>query len=160
PFGDLSGAGVAFKLAWAIAQKFSQAQKVSESFKNFLMESIALVALGTVADVVPLIGENRIFVRQGLRHLQATPTIGLKALLQAAELGDKVLDAGHIGFSLAPRLNAAGRLGQARLAIELLATSNHTRAVDLARYLNEQNEKRQTVERRIASQAKEMVEAM
>lgn len=160
PFPHLCGAGVAFKLAWAIAQKFSNAQKVSESYKNFLMESIALVALGTVADVVPLIGENRIFVRQGLKNLQATPTIGLKALIQAAELSDKELDAGHIGFTLAPRLNAAGRLGQARLAIELLATSNNTRAVDLARYLNDQNEKRQTVERRIASQAKEMVEAL
>jgi single-stranded-DNA-specific exonuclease len=160
PFPHLCGAGVAFKLAWAIAQKFSNAQKVSESFKTFLMESVALVALGTVADVVPLVGENRIFVRQGLKNLKAAPTIGLKALIQAAELTDKELDAGHIGFTLAPRLNAAGRLGQARLAIELLATSNNTRAVDLARYLNEQNEKRQTVERRIAAQAKEMVEAM
>lgn len=160
PFKELCGAGVAFKLAWAIAQKFSNAQKVSEQFKNFLVESVALVALGTVADVVPLTGENRIFVRQGLKNLQATPSIGIKALIQAAELGDKQLDAGHIGFTLAPRLNAAGRLGQARLAIELLATSNPTRAVDLARYLNEQNEKRQTVERRIAAQAKEMVESM
>lgn len=160
PFKDLCGAGVAFKLAWAIAQKFSNAQKVTDQFKNFLVESVALVALGTVADVVPLIGENRIFVRQGLKNLQATPSIGIKALIQAAELGDKQLDAGHIGFTLAPRLNAAGRLGQARLAIELLATSNTTRAVDLARYLNEQNEKRQTVERRIATQAKEMVESM
>lgn len=159
PFPHLCGAGVAFKLAWAIAQKFSQAQKVSEQFKNYLVECVALVALGTVADVVPLIGENRIFVTQGLKGLQSAPSIGLKALLQAAELGEKELNAGHIGFILAPRLNAAGRLGQARLAIELLATSNQTRAVDLARYLNEQNEKRQTVERRIASQAKEMVDA-
>lgn len=160
PFPHLCGAGVAFKLAWAIAQKFSNAQKVSDTFKNFLVESVALVALGTVADVVPLIGENRIFVRQGLKHLQSGPSIGLKALIAAAELTDKQLDAGHIGFTLAPRLNAAGRLGQARLAIELLATSNNTRAVDLARYLNDQNEKRQTVERRIAAQAKEMIEAM
>ncbi|MFT3879288.1 MAG: single-stranded-DNA-specific exonuclease RecJ [Gemmatales bacterium] len=160
PFKELCGAGVAFKLAWAIAQKFSNAQKVSENFKNFLVESIALVALGTVADVVPLIGENRIFVRQGLKSLQSAPSIGLKALIQAAELGEKELDAGHIGFTLAPRLNAAGRLGQARLAIELLATSHTTRAVDLARYLNDQNEKRQTVERRITSQAKELIEAM
>ena len=160
PFKDLCGAGVAFKLAWAIAQKFSNAQKVSEQFKNFLLESVALVALGTVADVVPLIGENRIFVRQGLKSLRAGPSIGLKALIEAAALGDKELDAGHIGFTLAPRLNAAGRLGQARLAIELLATANATRAVDLARYLNDQNEKRQTVERRIATQAKEMIEAM
>lgn len=159
PFPHLCGAGVAFKLAWAIAQKFSKAQKVSEQFKNYLVECVALVALGTVADVVPLIGENRIFVTQGLKSLQSAPSIGLKALLHASELSEKELNTGHIGFTLAPRLNAAGRLGQARLAIELLATANQTRAVDLARYLNEQNEKRQTVERRIASQAKEMVDA-
>lgn len=160
PFGELCGAGVAFKVAWALAQQFSQAKKVTEAFKTFLVESVALVAMGTVADVVPLVGENRIFVCQGLKGLQSGPSVGLKALILAANLGDKKLDAGDIGFTLAPRLNAAGRLGQARLAIELLATSNPIRAADLARYLNEQNEKRQTVERRIVSQAREIVEGM
>jgi single-stranded-DNA-specific exonuclease len=158
PFRELCGAGVAFKLAWAIAQKFSNAKKVSETFRNFLVECVALAALGTVADFVPLVGENRVFVRNGLKGLQKAPSIGMRALLQAAGLLEKTLDAGDIGFVLAPRLNAAGRLGQARLAIELLATDNTIRAVDLARYLNEQNEKRQTVERRIFSQAKEMVD--
>jgi single-stranded-DNA-specific exonuclease len=160
PFPHLCGAGVAFKLAWAIAQKFSNAKKVSDQFRQFLVESVALVALGTVADVVPLVGENRVFVRQGLKGLRQGPSIGLKALVAAAGLEDKPLDAGDIGFTLAPRLNAAGRLGQARLAIELLATTNQIRAVDLARYLNEQNEKRQAVERRIVSQAKEMIESL
>jgi single-stranded-DNA-specific exonuclease len=159
PFQQLCGAGVAFKLAWAIAQQFSNAKKVTETFRNFLVECVTLAALGTVADFVPLVGENRIFVRQGLKGLMAAPSLGLQALLRAAGLEDKPLDAGDIGFGLAPRLNAAGRLGQARLAIELLATDNAIRAVDLARYLNEQNEKRQTVERRILSQAKEMIES-
>jgi single-stranded-DNA-specific exonuclease len=159
PFRDLCGAGVAFKLAWAICQQFSQAKKVSDHFKQFLLESVALVAMGTVADVVPLIDENRVFVRHGLKSLREAPTIGLRSLLQAANLVDKELDAGHIGYTLAPRINAAGRLGQARLAVELLATSSEQRAVDLARYLNEQNELRQKIEGRIFREARELAEA-
>src|SRR5262249_26230900 len=149
---------VAFKLAWAICQQFSQAKKVSDHFKQFLLESVALVALGTVADVVPLLDENRVFVRHGLKSLREGPTIGLKALLQAANLMDKELDAGHIGYTLAPRINAAGRLGQARLAVELLATSSEQRAADLARYLNEQNDLRQKIEGRILREARELAE--
>ncbi|HMP03482.1 MAG TPA: single-stranded-DNA-specific exonuclease RecJ [Gemmatales bacterium] len=160
PFPQLCGAGVAFKLAWALGQEFSQARKVSAAFRTFLLESVALVALGTVADVVPLWGENRIFVHHGLKSLATGPSIGLKALLEAAELSaQKDLDSEHIGFTLAPRLNAAGRLGSARLAIELLATQTPQRADDLARYLNAQNEQRQKVERQIFHAAKERVEA-
>ncbi len=161
PFPHLCGAGVAFKLAWAFCQQLSQARKVSEAFRAFLLESVALVALGTVADVVPLIDENRLFVWHGLRSLQEGPSIGLKALLDVTQLNSgKRLNAEHIGYTLAPRLNAAGRLGHARLAIELLGTPSAPRAVDLARYLNEQNERRQTVERRILASAREQVEAM
>lgn len=161
PFPHLCGAGVAFKVAWALGQQFSQARKVSESFRQFLLEAVALVALGTVADVVPLWGENRVFVRHGLRSLQAQPPVGLRALLAAAKLDQgQTLDAEHIGFNLAPRLNAAGRLGSARLAIELLATQTPQRAEDLARYLNAQNEQRQTVERRILNAAKDQIAAL
>lgn len=160
PFHDLCGAAVAFKLAWAICREFSQAKKVSELFQRFLLESMALVALGTVADVVPLLGENRIFVRHGLKSLAEGPSIGLKALLEASELGEgKPLNAGHIGFNLGPRINAAGRLGQGILAVELLATASEQRARDLARHLNEQNEIRQKLERSIYHQAKELVES-
>jgi single-stranded-DNA-specific exonuclease len=160
PFGSLCGAGVAFKLAWAICREFSQAKKVSDAFQKFLLESMALVALGTVADVVPLVDENRVFVRHGLKSLAEGPSLGLQALLAAAELGDgKVLNAGHIGFSLAPRLNAAGRLGQGILAVELLACTSEPRARDLARHLNEQNEVRQKIERSILHQARERIEA-
>lgn len=160
PFPQLCGAGVAFKLAWAICQQLSQARKVTDAFRAFLLESVALVALGTVADVVPLIDENRLFVWHGLRSLKEGPSVGLKALLEVTQLNSgKELNAEHIGYTLAPRLNAAGRLGHARLAIELLGTHSEQRAVDLARYLNEQNERRQTVERRILAAAKEQVEA-
>ena len=162
PFLGLCGAGVAFKLAWALAQQFSQARKVSEAFRSFLMESVALVALGTVADVVPILDENRLFVRFGLKSLKEAPSLGLKALLAACGLTDpdKKLEAEDIGFKLAPRLNAAGRLGTARLAIELLGTTSEARALDLARYLCEQNEQRQSVERKIYHAAKEQVEAL
>ena len=160
PFGELCGAGVAFKLAWAVCREFSQNRLVSEAFKQFLLESMALVALGTVADVVPLLDENRIFVRHGLQSLRAAPTVGMQALMEAAQLDpNRLLESADIAFTLAPRLNAAGRLGQARLAVELLATASPQRAADLARYLNNQNELRQQIERRIYNEAKEMIEA-
>jgi len=158
PFAGLAGAGVAFKLAWAIAQEFCQARKVSEAFRQFLLESMALVALGTIADVVPLVEENRIFVRHGLKSLRQAPSVGLKALLASAELAEgKELHAEDVGFRLAPRINAVGRLGQARLAVELLACASPQRAADLARYLATQNEARQKLERRILHQARELL---
>jgi single-stranded-DNA-specific exonuclease len=160
PFRDLCGAGVAFKLAWAICREFSQAQLVSAHFRDFLLESLGLVALGTVADVMPVVDENRVFVRHGLKCIKEAPSVGLRALLDSAGLtAEKNLDAEHIGFTLAPRLNAAGRLGQARLAVELLATTSPQRAADLARYLQGQNELRQRIERSILHQARELIEA-
>src|SRR5262249_52584903 len=96
-----------------------------------------------------------------LKSLQEGPTLGLKTLIEAAGLNEKKdLDAEHIGFTLAPRLNAAGRLGHARLAIELLGTDTPQPAKELAHYLNEQNTQRQTVERRIFSEARDLVERL
>src|SRR5262249_13336796 len=133
--------------------------KVSPRYREGLMDAVALVALGTVADVVPLQGENRVFVRHGLARLQQSPGEGLKALIQAAKLHEKqTLSAMDIGYSLAPRLNAAGRLGSARLAVELLTTTSPQRAADLARFLEEQNQQRQTVERSIWTEARAQAE--
>src|SRR5262249_23322928 len=116
-------------------------------------------ALGTVADVVPLHDENRILVRHGLARLKQQPSAGLKALIDASGLADKPdLRASDIGFRLAPRLNAVGRLGCARLVVDLLTTTALPRAVDLARYLEKQNSDRQTLERQMLRQAREMVE--
>lgn len=160
PFPELSGAGVAFKLAWALCREFDNSRRVSPAFQNFLLESMALVALGTVADVVPLLDENRIFVKHGLRSLREAPSLGLKALLEVTQLdAGQPLTAGHIGFQLAPRINAAGRLGQGILAVELLAAISEQRARDLALHLNQQNEIRQKIERAIYRQARERIES-
>jgi single-stranded-DNA-specific exonuclease len=160
PFGWLSGAAVALKLAWAVAQKGSGSTKVSPRFRDCLVEAVGLAALGVVADVVPLHDENRILVRHGLKQLRRTSLPGVKALCAAAGLERAdVLRAGDVGFKLAPRLNAAGRLGCARLVVDLLTTSQPEQALTLARYLEEQNGKRQALERRMVAEARDMVEA-
>jgi single-stranded-DNA-specific exonuclease len=158
PFGDLCGAGVAFKLAWAICQREGDGQKASPRMRDFLKSAVGLAAIGTVADVVPLVGENRILVKYGLESLVERRSVGLEALMKACSLSDKDnLQAEDIGFGIGPRINAAGRLGQARLAVELLTTDDAERAKALADYLEQLNKNRQTVERRILKQAKEMV---
>ena len=158
PFGCLSGSGVAFKLAWALCQKASGATKVTPQLREFLLDSVALAAMGMVADFVPLLDENRIFVRHGLSRLWQTKSPGLTALLQAAGLQERSrLLASDISFSLAPRLNAAGRLGCARLVVDLLTTNCTKRAGELARFLDTQNQERQQIERRILAEAREML---
>ena len=158
PFGGLSGSGVAFKLAWALCQKISGGQKVEARFREFLLDGVALASLGLIADVVPLHDENRIFVKHGLSRIRSAPTIGIKALVESAGLTpEQPLRAEDVAFKLAPRLNAAGRLGCARLVVELLTTANPQRAKDLAAYLDGQNKERQNLERMIVHQAKEMV---
>ena len=125
PFPDLCGAGVAFKLAWAVCQRLGDGKRASPAMREFLKSAVGLAAMGTVADVVPLVGENRIFVKHGLRVLHEMRMVGLGMLIKVAGLDSKPeLTAEDIGFGLAPRINAAGRLGQARLAVELLTTED------------------------------------
>ena len=160
PFAGLSGSGVALKLAWALCQRASGAKKVGPRMRDFLLQAVGLAALGTVADVVPLVDENRVLVRHGLASLAQQPTLGLATLMQITKLdGKRLLDSEDVAFTLAPRLNAAGRLGQPRLAIELLLTDRPARAEELARYIDDLNAKRQTLERSIqlaaAKQARE-----
>src|SRR5579883_207396 len=159
PFGYLSGSAVAFKLAWALAQRACGSAKVTPRFRDYLLESVALAALGVVADVVPLYDENRILVRHGLHRLRQTTLPGLRALCAAAGLAAGApLRAADIGYKLAPRLNAAGRLGCARLVVELLTTPRPEQAMQLARYLEEQNSQRQTLERRMVQEARKLIE--
>src|SRR5688500_2370790 len=140
PFGGLCGAGVALKLAWAICQRASQAKRVTEPLRNFLLSAVGLAAIGTVADVVPLLDENRILVRHGLNSLKAMPPLGLAALLDVMQRHeDAKLDSEELAFQIAPRLNAAGRFGQAQLAVELLTTDSPDRAHQLAEYIHELN---------------------
>jgi len=158
PFGDLCGAGVAFKLAWAICQRLGDGKKASPRMREYLIQAIGLAAIGTVADVVPLVGENRIIVKNGLAALSDRAPLGLQVLMKVSQIepGQK-LDSDSIGFALAPRINAAGRLGQARLAVELLTTDSPNRAMQLAEYVDQLNKERQSVERRIYKSAKEKV---
>jgi len=158
PFGDLSGSGVAFKLAWALCQRASGAEKVNPEFREFLQDTVALAALGMVADWVPLQDENRIIVKHGLARLRRTSSIGLKALIEGSHLGGKTeITSSDISFAIAPRLNAAGRLGCARLVVELLTTTCRERAHELMCFLDNQNSDRQKIERKILAQAHEMV---
>ncbi len=150
PFAGLSGSGVALKLAWAICQQASGAKRVGQRMRDFLVSAVGLAAMGTVADVVPLIDENRVLVRHGLVSIKSHPGLGLASLMQITELDSKpALDSEDIGFVLGPRLNAAGRLGQAQLAIELLTTDRPDRAEELARYIHGLNDSRQKLERSI-----------
>ncbi|SPF52117.1 Single-stranded-DNA-specific exonuclease RecJ [Candidatus Desulfosporosinus infrequens] len=149
PFRDLAGVGVAFKLAQALLQSLGN----SEVGIHSEIELLDLVALGTIADLVPLIGENRIFVHHGLLQMKETLNTGLGALLEECGLKHKSLKAGQIGFVVAPRINAAGRMDSARLGLELLLTEDTERANELAHLLTEENLSRQETEQVILADA-------
>ena len=157
PNQDSAGAMVAFKLAWAIADEFSSGQKLRSDLREFMLNATSLAAIGTVADIVDLRGENRILTSYGLKVLPACKLCGIQALIDSAGLTGQGLDSFHIGFRLAPMLNAAGRMGHARLAVELLTSENPARAQQIAEYLKEQNTRRQLCERKIFKQACEMI---
>jgi single-stranded-DNA-specific exonuclease len=153
PLGVLASVGVAFKLAHALLKREKQlAERID------LRDHLDLVAVGTIADIVPLTGENRILVRAGLDRLPQTQKIGLRALMEIADVPDKV-NPYHIGFRMGPRLNAAGRLADAMAALELLLTNDAARAAELAKLLNEQNAKRQGIEGQITEEAIAMARA-
>ena len=151
PDKDLAAVGVAFKLALALAG----ALKISDAF---IWKMLDLVALATVADVASLRGENRIFVRYGMRMISETQNVGLRALLRASGMDGKPLTAGRIGFTLAPRLNAAGRLGHALRGVELLLTESEHEANVIARELEELNQRRQALDRATLDDARVMAE--
>jgi len=157
PNQDSAGAMVAFKLAWAIADEFSSGQRLQAPLREFMLNATSLAAIGTVADVVDLRGENRVLTSYGLKALPACKLCGIQALIDSAGLTGQGLDSFHIGFRLAPMLNAAGRMGHARLAVELLTGENPARAQQIAQYLKEQNTQRQLCERKILKQACEMI---
>jgi len=156
------GAAVAFKLAWAVAREISGGNRVDDRFRDLLVELTALVALATIADIVPLIGENRIMAKFGLERLSSTKLPGLQALVESAGLAGSKLDSYHVGFVLGPRLNAAGRMGHADEALQLLMVSESQpeHAKKLAGYLDKQNKARQKLEERITKEAIELADRM
>ena len=146
PNPGLCGTGVAFKLC----QLLARAHGIPD---EELFASLDLVALATVADLVPLVGENRVLVRYGLRALASTESVGLRALLARTRLAGKRLDAGKIGYVLAPRINAVGRMGAAATALDLLLTEDPDEARRLVDVLEEENRTRQEADRRTLGEA-------
>lgn len=157
PFKHLSGVGVAYRLVDAL---FRVAGCMSNSSEGRLgLESfLDLVALGTVADIVPLIGENRLLAQWGLEHMRRHPRPGLAALLQVSQTAPEEVDSQVIGFRLGPRINAAGRLKHARLAYSLLTTDSSSEADRLAHELDAVNGERQRLLEEQVSRAREIVE--
>ena len=147
PHKDLSGVGVAFKLAAALC---GDQEEVLNDYAD-------MVCLGTVADVMPLQGENRVFVSRGLEALRTSRRPGLVALMQQSGCEPATLSASSVGYMLAPRINAAGRMGQIELAVELFLTEDPARGEELAKALCDLNRQRQSVESEIYQQAVEML---
>jgi len=147
---DLAGVGIAYKLAEALVSRLPARD-------NFQLTSLLdLVALGTVADLAPLVGENRFLVRRGLRQMRETTRQGLFSLAGVAEIDIAKVNATDIGFRLGPRLNAAGRLDEALAAFELLTTTDFMRAGQLAQQLDMQNRERQKITRDMQEQAEKL----
>ncbi|MBM4428478.1 MAG: single-stranded-DNA-specific exonuclease RecJ, partial [Chloroflexi bacterium] len=152
PDKDLAGVGIAYKIAEALLED-GQSSVVNGQRLNSLLD---LVALGTVADLAPLVGENRVLVRKGLRQMRQTSRQGLFSLAAVAELNLAKVNAGNIGFGLGPRLNAAGRLKEALAAFELLTTNDVFKAGELAQQLDMQNRERQRITRDMQTRAEEI----
>ncbi len=157
PYGELCGAGVAYKLAWQVARTWCGSERVTDVFRELLVNLLPLAALGTVADVVPLVDENRTIVQYGLGRIKHTPFEGLNAMIDASRLREEKVDAYHVGFVLGPRLNACGRMGHAISACKLLTTATGGEAHDIAEFLNSENDKRRATEHQIFQQAVERV---
>lgn len=153
PDRDLAAVGVAFKLMLALAEKLGASA-------NPVYNMLDLVALATIADVAPLRGENRIFARYGLRLMAESPHQGLRALMRASGVEGRPLTAGRVGFLLAPRLNAVGRLDHALRGVELLMSEHEPQANRLARELEEMNRKRQEIDRGTLEAARRRVDAL
>lgn len=145
PFKELAGVGVAYKLVQALFMKLQVPEAKAYDFLD-------LVALGTVVDVVPLVDENRILVTYGLHKMPKSHNLGIRALLEETGL-KKGVTAYHLGFIIGPRINACGRVSDARAALELLLTSDRKQATQLARMLSTDNKKRQMIEEQIFKDA-------
>ena len=157
PFKDLTGVGVAYKLVQGLVCKFKNQNskiKIKEGFEKWLLD---LVAIGTVADCQSLLGENRIFVKWGMVVMEKTRSKGLRALFDIAGVSGSKIGTYQIGFIIAPRINAAGRIEHANLALELLLTDDASTAERLARKLQELNRRRQELTEQILSEAREQL---
>jgi single-stranded-DNA-specific exonuclease len=154
PDKNLSGVGVAFKLAQALLGLSG-----SGPSRRLLESYLKIVAIGTIADVVPLLGENRVIAHFGLAGLRQAASAGLRALMEVSGLAGRTVTAGHVGFRLAPRLNAAGRMENARDVIDLLTATEPAAAAEIAGRLDRLNQERQQVEESILGGITQLIEA-
>ena len=154
PEKNLCGAGIAFKMCQALAQEFE-----GVNFADYTTD-IELAALATVADLVPLTGENRKIVRMGLKAMQNTSCIGLRELIKVSELEDKKISSGHIAFQIAPRLNSVGRLESASIGVKLLMAEEVGEAESLAKKFDGMNDERKNIEANMLAEAEEKVSEM
>ena len=148
PFTELAGVGVAYKTAQGLIQKL-------ELDSGYIEKYLDLVAIGSAADIVPLVKENRVFVKLGLDKLNRDGLDGVVTLIETAGFRPGRIDVGQIVYGLAPRINAVGRLGNASPAVELLVTRNHLRALKIARVLEEENRRRKRIDTRTLNEALE-----
>ncbi len=146
PFNQLAGVGVSFKLIQALSQKMQLPEKE-------YLKYLDIVCVGTISDIVPLLDENRVITKLGLKLVEQTKNMGLKALLEVADY--KKIDSNTISFGIAPRINACGRLADAKIALELFLTEDFEKAKEIASKLNEYNLQRQEMEKNIYDEAVE-----
>lgn len=154
PFSGLAGVGVAFKLVLALAIKLGM------NTRQVFMEYVDMVALGTIADVVPLIDENRVIADKGINSIENTNNKGIRALMDIAGAGGKTIDANSVAFFASPRLNAAGRLESASLSVELMICDDDKRAKEIAEHLDSLNAERKEIEQKIFEEAYKKAEEM
>ncbi|NUN07736.1 MAG: single-stranded-DNA-specific exonuclease RecJ [Ignavibacteriaceae bacterium] len=151
PFKYLSGAGVAFKLVQGICKRIGK--------KEYPMEYLDLVALAGAADIVPLVDENRILVKEGLAQINNSPRPGIRALIENARLEPGKMTSGQVVFTIAPRINAVGRMSDAKTAVELLITEDNAKARELASILEEENRQRRKIDEDTLTRAVNMLDS-
>ncbi|MEE9558477.1 MAG: single-stranded-DNA-specific exonuclease RecJ [Candidatus Brocadiales bacterium] len=156
-FREFSGVGLAFKLCWALAEVLSKQKKVEPEFREFLLDAMGLAALGTIADSVPLVGENRVLAKHGLTALSNSTHPGILALKDISNLAGSDVSSRHVGFRMGPRLNAAGRLWTATFSLELLTTRHADKAKRLAWQLEQYNRERQRIQGEMLDSSKEKI---
>ena len=150
PFKDFSGVGVAFKLVMAIEGEYAHVDSLLENFSD-------IATLGTIGDIVPLVGENRTLVKNGLRHIQNSDRIGINAMKQESGIAEKEINSSNVAFTLVPRINAGGRLGSSEKSVNLLLTEDEDEAVTIADKLGMDNRERQSIEKEILASIDEEV---
>ncbi len=151
PFKELAGVGVAFKLVEAVIRRLSLDEEIVRQY-------VDLVALGSAADIVPLIDENRLLVKKGLERINRLDRLGIRTLAESAGLGGKKIGTGQIVFILAPRINAVGRLGDAERAVRLMITDSEQQARNIANILESENRNRKDIDENTFKEALEMIE--